>query len=80
MAALADGGGGQLFGLTRLPTANRLSNPNPGVNTYRTADDRFISLVLLQPDKFWDDLASRLERPELVTDERFSTGALGPRT
>src|SRR4029450_1753640 len=65
----------RLFGLTRLPTANRLRNPNPGVNTYRTADDRFISLVLLQPDKFWDDLATRLERPELVTDERFRTGA-----
>jgi crotonobetainyl-CoA:carnitine CoA-transferase CaiB-like acyl-CoA transferase len=63
----------KLFGLTRLPTANRLKNPNPGVNTYRTADDRFISLVLLQPDKFWDDLAKRLERPELTTDERFST-------
>ena len=45
------------------------------MNTYRTADDRFISLVLLQPDKFWDDLAARLERPELVTDERFSTSA-----
>jgi crotonobetainyl-CoA:carnitine CoA-transferase CaiB-like acyl-CoA transferase len=65
----------KLFGLTRLPTANRLKNPNPGVNTYRTADDRFISLVLLQADKFWDDLATRLERPELTTDERFSTSA-----
>jgi crotonobetainyl-CoA:carnitine CoA-transferase CaiB-like acyl-CoA transferase len=65
----------KLFGLTRLPTANRLKNPNPGVNTYRTSDDRFISLVLLQSDKFWDDLARRLERPELTTDERFSTSA-----
>jgi len=65
----------KLFGLTRLPTANRRKNPNPGVNTYRTADDRFISLVLLQPDRFWDDLAKRLERPELTTDERFGTAA-----
>ena len=65
----------RLFGLTRLPTGNRLKNPNPGVNTYRTADDRFISLVLLQADKFWDDLAERLERPELITDERFGTAA-----
>jgi crotonobetainyl-CoA:carnitine CoA-transferase CaiB-like acyl-CoA transferase len=65
----------KLFGLTRLPTVNRRTNPNPGVNTYRTADDRFISLVLLQSDKFWDDFARRLERPELTTDERFSTGA-----
>jgi crotonobetainyl-CoA:carnitine CoA-transferase CaiB-like acyl-CoA transferase len=65
----------RLFGLTRLPAGNRRKNPNPGVNTYRTADDRFISLVLLQADKFWDDLAQRLERPELTSDERFSTSA-----
>jgi crotonobetainyl-CoA:carnitine CoA-transferase CaiB-like acyl-CoA transferase len=65
----------KLFGLTRLPTVNRRANPNPGVNTYRTADDRFISLVLLQSDKFWGDFAERLERPELTTDERFSTSA-----
>jgi crotonobetainyl-CoA:carnitine CoA-transferase CaiB-like acyl-CoA transferase len=65
----------KLFGLTRLPTADRRRNPNPGVNTYRTADDRFISLVLLQPDRFWDDLAQRLGRPELTTDERFATAA-----
>src|SRR5918996_1092983 len=31
----------KLFGLTRLPTANRLKNPNPGVNTYRTLDELY---------------------------------------
>jgi crotonobetainyl-CoA:carnitine CoA-transferase CaiB-like acyl-CoA transferase len=65
----------KLFGLTRLPSGDRRKMPNPGVNTYRTSDDRFISLILLQSDKYWDDLAARLERPELVTDERFSSSA-----
>jgi crotonobetainyl-CoA:carnitine CoA-transferase CaiB-like acyl-CoA transferase len=30
-------------------------------------------LVLLQADRYWEDLARRLGRPELVSDERFST-------
>src|ERR671919_1053095 len=63
----------KLFGLTRLPTGDRRKIPNPGVNTYRTADDRFIALMLLQADRYWGDLATRLGRPELTTDERFST-------
>jgi crotonobetainyl-CoA:carnitine CoA-transferase CaiB-like acyl-CoA transferase len=63
----------KLFGLSRLPSGDRKQIPNPGVNTYRTADDRFISLILLQSDRYWDDFAKRIERPELVTDERFST-------
>ena len=65
----------RLFGLSRLPQGDRRKNPNPGVGVYRTADDRFISLILLQADRYWEDLAARLERPELVTDERFGTQA-----
>lgn len=52
---------------------DRSKTPNPGVNTYRTADGRFIAFVLLQSEKFWDDFATRLDRPELVEDERFAT-------
>jgi crotonobetainyl-CoA:carnitine CoA-transferase CaiB-like acyl-CoA transferase len=65
----------KLFGLTRLPSGNRRKMPNPGVNNYRTAEDRFLSLMLLQSEQFWDDLAARLERPELVADERFNSSA-----
>src|SRR5687767_3096083 len=61
----------KLFGLSKLPTGDRTKMPNPGVNTYRTKDDRFIALILLQADKFWADFSRRLERPELATDERF---------
>ena len=62
----------KLFGLTRLPGGDRRHSPNPGVGTYRTKDDRFIALVLLQSDKFWPEFAERLGRPELATDERFA--------
>jgi crotonobetainyl-CoA:carnitine CoA-transferase CaiB-like acyl-CoA transferase len=63
----------RLFGLDRLPAGDRTKMANPGVNSYRTADGRFINLILLQSDRFWPDLAARLGRPELVEDERFGT-------
>lgn len=62
----------KLFGMTSLPRGDRRMSPNPGVGVYRTKDDRFISLILLQSDKHWDDFAARLERPILVEDERFN--------
>ena len=34
------------------------------MGTYRTADDRFISLILLQSDKHWADFVERLGVPE----------------
>ena len=63
----------KLFGLTSLPRGDRRKNPNPGVGVFRTADDRYISLILLQSDRYWEDFAARLERPILVNDERFNT-------
>ena len=63
----------KLFGLTSLPRGDRRRSPNPGVGVYRTADDRYISLILLQSDRHWDDFAARLDRPILVDDERFNT-------
>lgn len=65
----------KLFGLSRLPSGDRRQVPNPAVNLFRTADGRFLTLMLLQSEKHWDDLAARLGRPELVTDERFATPA-----
>ena len=62
----------KLFGMSSLPRGDRRMSPNPGVGVYQTKDDRFISLILLQSDKHWDDFAARLERPILVEDERFN--------
>jgi crotonobetainyl-CoA:carnitine CoA-transferase CaiB-like acyl-CoA transferase len=66
----------KLFGMSKMPAGrDRKQVPNPGVNTYRTADGRFISLILLQSDKFWEDLVTRLGVPEMATDERFADSA-----
>ena len=45
---------------------------NPLVNTYKTKDDRHVSLCCLQAAKYWPDACKVLGRPELTTDERFA--------
>ncbi|GHB60479.1 CoA transferase [Streptomyces umbrinus] len=47
------------------------SNPLSGL--YRTADDRYISFVMLQPAKFWPDVCRHIDRPDLADDPRFVT-------
>jgi crotonobetainyl-CoA:carnitine CoA-transferase CaiB-like acyl-CoA transferase len=64
-----------LYGFDSMPAGDRKKPANPGVNTYRTSDDRYISLILLQSDKFWAELAGLLERPVLVDDARFADAA-----
>lgn len=49
--------------------------PNPLVNSYRTADDRWVTLVMLESDRFWPEVATALGVPELITDERFDSHA-----
>jgi len=44
---------------------------NPLVGTYRTSDDRFVSLVFLEGDRYWGDLCRALGRDDLVEDPRF---------
>ena len=61
----------KLFGFSKIPQGDRTKSPNPGVGTYRTSDDRFISLILLQSDKHWDDFVVRLGVPDMATDPKF---------
>lgn len=63
-----------LFGMESFPAGDRTKPANPGVNSFRTADDRFLSFILLQPDKHWADLVRCLDRPELIEDPRFADG------
>jgi crotonobetainyl-CoA:carnitine CoA-transferase CaiB-like acyl-CoA transferase len=60
-----------LFGIDRLPKRDRTETPNPIVGTYKTADGRFISLVMLESDRFFGDLVTLLGGAELATDPRF---------
>ncbi|HKY66635.1 MAG TPA: CoA transferase, partial [Acidimicrobiales bacterium] len=65
----------KLFGFSKIPQGDRALSPNPLVNVYRTADDRFISLILLQSDRHFPELCACLGQPELAEDERFADAA-----
>jgi crotonobetainyl-CoA:carnitine CoA-transferase CaiB-like acyl-CoA transferase len=65
----------KLFGFSKIPAGDRRLAPNPLVNVYRTSDNRFISLILLQSDRYWPELCGCLGRPDLIDDERFADAA-----
>jgi crotonobetainyl-CoA:carnitine CoA-transferase CaiB-like acyl-CoA transferase len=44
---------------------------NPLTGTYRTRDDRFIALVMLQADRHWADFCRHLSHPEWIDDPRY---------
>jgi crotonobetainyl-CoA:carnitine CoA-transferase CaiB-like acyl-CoA transferase len=48
-------------------------SPNPLVNGYVTKDGRYLSLLLLQPDRHWPDLARAIDREDLLEDPRFAS-------
>ena len=60
--------------LPKFPTFNRKLAPNPLVNQYRTKDDRWLIVIMLQPDRFWADFCRHLDRPDLIDDPRFAEG------
>jgi crotonobetainyl-CoA:carnitine CoA-transferase CaiB-like acyl-CoA transferase len=62
----------KLFGFSKIPQGDRTKSSNPGVGTYRTSDDRYIALILLQSDKHWSDFTERLGVPDMATDPRFA--------
>jgi crotonobetainyl-CoA:carnitine CoA-transferase CaiB-like acyl-CoA transferase len=57
-------------GTPRAPEGRAMVNPL--VATYRTSDDRHISLVFLESDRYWAPFCNAAGRPDLVDDERFS--------
>ncbi len=64
-----------LFGFDQMPAMQRSAVPNPLVGNYRTKDNRFIILMMLQADRWWPDLIQRLGRPDLGEDPRFVDAA-----
>ena len=62
--------------MTGLPPGVHGSPFNPLVGLYTTSDGRYISLVMMQPDKFWADVCRHIDRPELADDARFATAEL----
>lgn len=64
-----------LYGGDPMPKFDHATSANPLVGFYRTKDDRFVSLMLLQGDRFWPELCQHIDRPDLAADERFADGA-----
>ena len=58
-----------------MPRSFRKATFNPLWNHYRCADDRWLALAMLQPDRYWADLARVVGRPEMAEDPRFATMA-----
>jgi crotonobetainyl-CoA:carnitine CoA-transferase CaiB-like acyl-CoA transferase len=46
---------------------------NPTIGSYRTADGRFITLMMVQPGRYFADLCRHVELEHLLDDERFQT-------
>jgi crotonobetainyl-CoA:carnitine CoA-transferase CaiB-like acyl-CoA transferase len=46
---------------------------NPMVGAFRTADGRFITLMMLQPGRYFADVCKHLNLERLLDDERFQT-------
>ncbi len=46
---------------------------NPLAMIYKTSDERWISLVMLQAWKYWPDFCEHIGRPELLSDPRFDS-------
>ena len=62
-------------GIAKFP---KPSNPKPFnvlVGNYRTSDDRYLALCMLQADKYWVPFCEVAGRPDLATDPRFADAA-----
>ncbi|MCX2930621.1 CoA transferase [Mycobacterium sp. CVI_P3] len=64
-----------LYDIEAMPRGDHWSQHNPLSNTYRTADDRFVALVMLESDRFWAPLVELIGRPDLASDERYVDAA-----
>ncbi|MGH9113524.1 MAG: CaiB/BaiF CoA transferase family protein [Acidimicrobiales bacterium] len=54
------------------PTAGGPLLANPLVNNYRTSDNRWLALCMLQRDVYWDGVCDAIGRPDMRTDPRFA--------
>ena len=54
------------------PRHDRARPRNPLWNHYRCKDERWLSLVMIESDRYWPELARAIGRPELLEDERFA--------
>ncbi len=63
---------GVLAGTAPFQRSSRLAPRNALLNQYRTADDRWLSIIVLQEDKNWPPFTQAIDRTDLLTDPRFA--------
>lgn len=63
------------WGLGREFPVRTGRSTNPIARGYRTADGRWIALMMIESDRWWADLCRHLDRADLITDERFVDAA-----
>ena len=56
----------------------RAPQQSPLAGTFKTADGRWITLVFMEPDRYWDPFCRHIGRDDLAVDDRFREG--GART
>lgn len=49
-----------------LPHTDRSRAPNPLMNTYRCKDDRWLMLMMLTPQRHWEEFCKAVEREDLL--------------
>lgn len=59
--------------LIQQPPGVHGSPINPLVGVYATADERYISFVMMQPTKFWADVCRHMDLNDYIDDPRFAT-------
>ena len=63
-----------LYGGDPMPKFGRSASPNPLVGAYKTSDGRFITLMMLQSDRYWAEFCTCIGRPDMIDDPRFVDG------
>jgi len=56
------------------PLGSASSNSfNPIIGNFKTSDNRWINLTMLQAGRYWADVCRHLDREDLIEDERFDS-------
>lgn len=55
------------------PRQSRTKTGNPMWNHYKCKDGKWLSLVMLQSQRYWPTLCEFIGRPDMVNDPRFAT-------
>jgi crotonobetainyl-CoA:carnitine CoA-transferase CaiB-like acyl-CoA transferase len=65
----------RLFDIDDLPQSQHAGMMNPLTNFYRTKDGRYLTLIMLEGDRFWAPVCEAIGHPELASDPRFDSFA-----